>query len=177
MRRGAIVLIAAVAVYLYLRPRAVEQEPLRAAQPQAVETSAPARAPVPADEPPAPAAPDAFRGGEIPPALMKEFIVADHNGDGYLTPDEVRGRFPVDRKGFFVGRCRWGRTDFAARTMATAQESAGIEATAVTRHALAAFSSHQGSAPTCPSRWAASTTGNSTRRPRACARVMEISPN
>ncbi len=50
--------------------------------------------------------PDTRRGsgadaaGEIPFALKKEFIAADRDGNGYLSPDEVRGRFPAVDKNF-----------------------------------------------------------------------------
>ena len=39
---------------------------------------------------------------EIPQAMKREFITADRNGDGYLSADEVRGRFPAVEKNFTV---------------------------------------------------------------------------
>jgi serine/threonine protein kinase/Ca2+-binding EF-hand superfamily protein len=39
-------------------------------------------------------------GVQISTALQKEFDTADRDGNGYLTPDEVRGRFPFIAKNF-----------------------------------------------------------------------------
>lgn len=36
----------------------------------------------------------------VPPAMTKEFVSADLNGDGHLTPPEVRGRFPAIERNF-----------------------------------------------------------------------------
>ncbi|MEO7728019.1 MAG: hypothetical protein ABIS45_12255, partial [Burkholderiales bacterium] len=44
---------------------------------------------------------DTGAGGEpVPFALKKEFMGADANGDGFLTPQELRGRFPTIEKNF-----------------------------------------------------------------------------
>ena len=37
---------------------------------------------------------------EVPQSMKKEFIAADRNADGYLSADEVRGRFPAVEKNF-----------------------------------------------------------------------------
>jgi hypothetical protein len=58
---------------------------------------APPVAPAPVEPKPA-SAPDA--PGDIPIAIKKEFIAADRDGNGYLSPDEVRGRFPAVEKNF-----------------------------------------------------------------------------
>jgi Ca2+-binding EF-hand superfamily protein len=38
--------------------------------------------------------------GEIPVAMKKEFTAADRDADGFLSPDEVRGRFPAVERNF-----------------------------------------------------------------------------
>jgi hypothetical protein len=43
---------------------------------------------------------EAATAEEIPPAMKKEFISADFNGDGFLSAQEVRGRFPAVEKNF-----------------------------------------------------------------------------
>jgi len=108
---AAMALAAALALVLYLRNRAADLEsrgianlPPRQApvQPKArppasgqlpLPAEAPAQAPQPMFVPPAPA-PHAPGEADVPPALLKEFKAADRNADGYLTPDEVDGRFP-----------------------------------------------------------------------------------
>ena len=52
--------------------------------------------PVPPPAPPAAGAADA----PVPPHIRQEFDTADRNGDGYLTPQEVRGRFPFIERNF-----------------------------------------------------------------------------
>ena len=72
------------------------QAPLAKTQAEAAATPAP--------QPAAPAVPTASpatgQSEEIPFALKKEFIAADRDGNNYLTPDEVRGRFPAVEKNF-----------------------------------------------------------------------------
>ena len=38
--------------------------------------------------------------GEIPIMIRKEFEAADRDGDGYLTPGEIRGKFPYIEQNF-----------------------------------------------------------------------------
>lgn len=58
-----------------------------------------------AEPPPAPSSPpkgteQSVPSGDIPPVMTKEFMRADANGDGYLTPSEVRGYFPAIERNF-----------------------------------------------------------------------------
>jgi len=64
-------------------------------QPPEVAADKPPEAPPP-PAPPAEGAADA----QVPPQIRQEFDAADRNGDGYLTPDEVRGRFPFIERNF-----------------------------------------------------------------------------
>ncbi len=99
MRPVAIVLIAVIAVLLYLRHRAADRESRQIANLPPREIHAPANVQQPAPVPPY-RPPDASGDVDIPRALMKEFKAADLNGDGYLMPDEVRGRFPFIEANF-----------------------------------------------------------------------------
>jgi Ca2+-binding EF-hand superfamily protein len=36
----------------------------------------------------------------VPQVVMQEFAAADRDGNGFLTPDEVRGRFPYIERNF-----------------------------------------------------------------------------
>jgi Ca2+-binding EF-hand superfamily protein len=51
---------------------------------------------------PEPRSDAAATGEPVPLALKKEFVAADINGDGFLSPQEVYGRFPAVGKNFTV---------------------------------------------------------------------------
>ena len=36
----------------------------------------------------------------VPQVILQEFAAADRDGNGFLTPDEVRGRFPFIERNF-----------------------------------------------------------------------------
>jgi serine/threonine protein kinase len=69
--------------------------------PPPVPEEAPARANArqPASGPP-PSPREATADADPPPSLLQEFKGADRNADGYLSPDEVRGRFPYIEANF-----------------------------------------------------------------------------
>ncbi len=121
--RGALLLALVFAVLIFLKQRAIE----RNASPQNIAT-APASLPAPAAKPPAedaaapagsspPATPgDSLASGpmeaqrntetgssgdaQVPQSVKKQFATADRDGNGFLTPEEVAGRFPYIEKHF-----------------------------------------------------------------------------
>ena len=96
---GALLLVVAIAVFLYIKQHRMQGDPRQAAISQSGEIQDAAKSPGRTASPGKPAT-----GGEdetqISPAVKKEFMAADRNGDGFLTPDDVRGRFPFIEKNF-----------------------------------------------------------------------------
>jgi len=129
MRRVTLLVVVAIATAVFFRQRAIERE-LKAQAAAQSQTAAdlerkvtqriesadrdrggnPGQAEPAAAPQAAPAMPQnaqeeqrpAERGEEtqVPPRLRQEFDAADLNGDGYLTPDEVRGKLPFIAKNF-----------------------------------------------------------------------------
>ena len=77
---------------------AEERQTAAAAPPPPAEV--PVRQAVPVEPPPALPAPDSLAAApppppDVPPMVARDFMRADGNGDGYLTPAEVHARFPI----------------------------------------------------------------------------------
>jgi serine/threonine protein kinase len=70
-------------------PNAAAPAPDSAPKPRSVTITLPATAPAPVGA-----------ASSVPPAVMQEFIGADRDGNGFLAPDEVRGRFPYIERNF-----------------------------------------------------------------------------
>ena len=93
LRRGAFIFVMVLAVAVFLKQRAMERDLQQRGAPQGQPSAELQRQVTQRFE-----AADA--AGEMPFALKKEFIAADRDGNGYLSPDEVRGRFPAVDKNF-----------------------------------------------------------------------------
>lgn len=105
LQRGALLLVLAIAGSVYFKQRTMEREMRQQAAAQLPapppEPTTPTAAPGTAAEPPAEARPQTDGGeGQVPAAVKREFMAADRDGNGYLTPDEVAGKFPYIEKNF-----------------------------------------------------------------------------
>jgi serine/threonine protein kinase len=81
--------------------RKAPEKPVPAASEPKQEPKHEAKPEPPASEPPAgpsPAPPSTAEA--VPQVVMQEFAAADRDGNGFLTPDEVRGRFPYIERNF-----------------------------------------------------------------------------
>ena len=121
--RGLLLAVLVIAALMYFKHRAGERDvlpqntaqtqvppPAPVTQPQAAVSAAPAASPPPAasgdgrtpDSEETPRAAETERGADvqIPKQVRKQFESADRDGNGYLTPDEIKGKFPFIEKTF-----------------------------------------------------------------------------